>query len=104
MRTKIILAAAAILSVTSMTAKVTLPRMFSDGMVMQQQSTANLWGTATAKQNVKITTSWDNKTYTVKAGNDGRWKGAVQTPAAGGPYTITLSDGEKTTISNILIG
>ena len=25
-------------------AKVTLPKMFSDGMVMQRETTANVWG------------------------------------------------------------
>lgn len=104
MKNKIFLAAAAILSATSMTAKVTLPKIFSDGMVMQQQSTANLWGTATGRHTVKITTSWNNKTYTATADKEGKWKAGVLTPAAGGPYTITLDDGEKTTISNILIG
>lgn len=101
---KFLLAAAIILYATSTSAKVTMPKMFSDGMVMQQQSTANLWGTATGKNSVKITTSWDNKTYTTKISKDGTWKTSVTTPAAGGPYSITLSDGEQTKIDNILIG
>lgn len=101
---KFLLAAATILSATSTSAKVTMPKMFSDGMVMQQQSTANLWGTATGKSTVKITTSWDNKTYTTKISKDGTWKASIATPAAGGPYSITLSDGEQTKIDNILIG
>ena len=83
---------------------MTLPKMFSDGMVMQRETNANLWGTATASSTVKITTSWNNKTYSIKAGNDGKWKTSVQTPEAGGPYTITLNDGEETRLNNILIG
>ena len=59
-------------------AKVTLPKMFSDGMVMQQQTQANLWGTAKASSAVNITTSWNNKTITVRSGNDGKWHTAVQ--------------------------
>ena len=85
-------------------AKVTLPKMFSDGMVMQQQTQANLWGTAKASSAVNITTSWNNKTITVRSGNDGKWHTAVQTPKAGGPYTITFNDGERTALGNILIG
>ncbi|MDO4158938.1 MAG: sialate O-acetylesterase [Prevotellaceae bacterium] len=85
-------------------AKVTLPKMFSDGMVMQRESNANLWGQAKASSAVKITTSWNKKTYTVKADSDGKWKASVQTPEAGGPYSITFNDGDKTVLDNILIG
>ena len=94
----------ALFAVTCVSAKVTLPKMFSDGMVMQREAKANLWGTADASATVKITTSWDNKTYKVKAGADGKWKTAVQTPKAGGPYKITLADSEQTVLDNILIG
>ena len=85
-------------------AKVVLPAMFADGMVLQRESKANLWGTARKGAAVKITTSWNGKTYTASADNSGKWRQAVSTPAAGGPYNITLSDGEKTQISDILIG
>lgn len=94
----------ALLAATTAGAKVTLPKMFSDGMVMQRETNANLWGTAKASATVSITTSWDGKTYSAKAGKDGKWKTSVPTPKAGGPYRITLSDGEETVLDNILIG
>ena len=94
----------ALLAATTAGAKVTLPKMFSDGMVMQRETNANLWGTAKGSATVSITTSWDGKTYSVKAGKDGKWKTSVPTPKAGGPYRITLSDGEETVLDNILIG
>ena len=94
----------ALLAAASGSAKVTLPKMFADGMVMQREADANLWGRADASATVKITTSWDNKTYTVKAGADGKWKTSVRTPEAGGPYKITLTDGQETVLDNILIG
>ena len=71
---------------------------------MQQQSEANLWGTATPNKTIKVVTSWNNKTYQTKADVQGNWKLAVSTPEAGGPYTITFDDGKKTTIDNILMG
>ena len=94
----------ALLAATTAGAKVTLPKIFSDGMVMQRETNANLWGTAKGSATVSITTSWDGKTYSVKAGKDGKWKTSVPTPKAGGPYRITLSDGEETVLDNILIG
>lgn len=101
---RLFLISAAAITVMAAQAKVTLPKIFSDGMVMQQQTKANLWGDAKANATVKITTSWNKKTITTKADNDGKWKTYVETPAAGGPYSITLNDGEKTELSNILMG
>ncbi len=103
-KAKLLLIAGAFLTSQGAAAKVTLPKIFSDGMVMQRETTANLWGTAKASSTVKITTSWDKKTYVAKSGNDGKWRTSLKTPKAGGPYSITLSDGEKTEINDILIG
>ena len=41
------------LTCMSANAEVKLPAFFSDGMVMQQQTRANLWGTATPNAPVK---------------------------------------------------
>ena len=85
-------------------AKVVLPKMFSDGMVLQRETQANLWGTAKKNATVTITTSWDKKKYLSKTDGNGQWRQSITTPKAGGPYTITLSDGETTTLNDILIG
>ena len=85
-------------------AEVRLPRFFSDNMVLQQQTECNLWGTADKGKTVKITTSWDQKTYQVKADKDGKFEVKVQTPEAGGPYEVTFNDGKPLTLRNILIG
>jgi sialate O-acetylesterase len=85
-------------------AKVHLPAFFSDGMVLQQQTNASIWGWAKAAASIKISTSWNKKTYSAMADANGKWKAAISTPAAGGPFTITVSDGEPVTIKNILIG
>ncbi|MGC4102830.1 sialate O-acetylesterase [Ferruginibacter sp.] len=88
----------------SLSAKVQLPSFFSDGMVLQQQANAAIWGWSKAGGAVKITTSWNKKTYSFIADDKGKWAGKLATPAAGGPYTISISDGEPVTINNILIG
>lgn len=101
---KLTLLLCAALMASGISAKVTLPKIFSDGMVMQRETNANLWGTAKEKATVKITTSWNNKTYSAKADKQGKWKIAIETPEAGGPYSITLNDGEETKLNDILIG
>lgn len=85
-------------------AKVTLPAIISNGMVLQQQSNVALWGDAKAGAKLTITTSWNQKSYAALATKQGKWKLSVQTPKAGGPYTITFNDGEKLVLNDILIG
>ncbi|MBQ2209333.1 MAG: sialate O-acetylesterase [Prevotella sp.] len=85
-------------------AHVTLPNFFSDNMVLQQQTECHLWGWTDKGKTVSITTSWDQKTYTAKADQAGRFELKVQTPEAGGPYNITFNDGSICSLENILIG
>ena len=85
-------------------AKVELPSVFADHMVLQQQSDAAFWGKAEPGAKVVITTTWSRKKTTVNAGADGKWFTRIATPAAGGPYEITFNDGDKLTLKNVLIG
>lgn len=99
----LLLAALLMLSGT-MYAKIVLPPMFSDNMVLQQQTDAPIWGQAKSGATVKITTSWNGKTYETQADKEGKWKLSVSTPQAGGPYELTLTDGSKLTLKNVMIG
>lgn len=45
----------------SVSAKVKLPAILGDNMVLQQQTTVNLWGTASPSKQVKVITSWNKK-------------------------------------------
>ncbi len=85
-------------------AKIVLPPIFSDNMVLQQQTNAPIWGEAQPMKTVKVTTSWDGKTYAVQADKAGKWKVTVHTPVAGGPYEIALTDGKKVSLKNVMIG
>jgi sialate O-acetylesterase len=88
----------------SVSAKIQLPYFFSDGMVLQQQTNASIWGWSNAGATIKTTASWDKKNYTVRADSKGKWMVKLATPVAGGPYSISISDGEMITIKDVLIG
>ena len=88
----------------SVQSEIKLPAIFGNNMVLQQQTDAAIWGTAKANKTVKVTTSWNKKSYSTKADSDGNWKLKVATPAAGGPFSITISDGKALTLNNVLIG
>ena len=104
MRNKCILLAALLMLSGAISAKVVLPPMFSDNMVLQQQADAPIWGEAKPMKTVKVTTSWDGKTYETQADKEGKWKLSVRTPEAGGPYELTLTDGQKLVLENVMIG
>ncbi|WP_285828746.1 hypothetical protein [Bacteroides acidifaciens] len=44
-------------------AKVKLPAIIGNDMVLQQNTNANLWGWASHSRKITVKTSWDNKTY-----------------------------------------
>lgn len=85
-------------------AEVKMPAIFGDNMVMQQNTDANMWGTAKASSTVTVTPGWTSEKYTTKAGKDGKWKISIPTPSAGGPYDVTVSDGTPLTLSNVMLG
>lgn len=93
-----------LISVTSAFGKIELPLLVGDHMVLQRNTEVKLWGRSTVKKDVTITTSWNNKTYKVKTDKNGDWIATVSTGDAGGPYSITLSDGEELVLNDILLG
>ena len=104
MKRFLLLPIAAVLTL-SVQARVRLPHLIGDNMVLQQQSEARLWGWAKPGSTVKVTTSWQG-TATAKAGSDGKWLARVTTgQASNTPQTVTFDDGDGTVaIRNVLIG
>lgn len=88
----------------SLQGSIRLPNILNSNMVLQQQSTAKLWGWASPDEKIKVTSSWDNKTIETSADGNANWKIEIQTPKAGGPYTLTLEGENKIVLENILIG
>lgn len=100
-----ILIFAALMAAFPALAEITLPSVISDNMVIQRDTKAALWGTATPGRKVTISTTWSKEKVSVTADSQtGKWLARIQTPAAGGPYEITISDGTKLTLHNVLSG
>lgn len=89
----------------SSSAQIELSNLFSDNMVLQQESHVNIWGKAKKNQELIIYTSWSGKILRTIVEDDGSWEVKIKTPSAGGPYNIQVTcDGETKTINNVLIG
>ena len=89
---------------TSSFAGIRLPAVISSNMVLQQLSKSALWGWADPAEKIVVMTSWNNVVDSIVAGGDARWKISINTPAAGGPYTITLKGRNTIVLDNIMIG
>ena len=88
-----------------MQAKVRLPHIIGDNMILQQDSKARLWGWDTPGKAVKVNVSWSKESYSAKTDSKGKWIVGVKTPKASyTPLSITFNDGDKTTINNVLSG
>lgn len=63
-------------------AKVRLPSVLNDGMVLQRDEPITIWGWADACES--FTVKWKEVEYPVKAGEDGKWKIVLPECNAGG--------------------
>ena len=83
---------------------VRLPAVLASNMVLQQRSEVKLWGWGEPNEKVVVTTSWDNRTYpAVTVTGFADWQLAIQTPTAGGPYTIHIDGNNKITLTNVML-
>lgn len=87
-------------------AKVKLPTLIGDNMMLQQQSEVRLWGTAVPGAKVEVIPSWNGQVVVCNADKRGNWKVKLSTPTGGyTPYDLTFDDGEGiVSVKNILIG
>ncbi len=83
--------------------QIKLPAFFSDSMVLQQQAEAAIWGTDKPKTKISVSGSWGKKSTTI-TDEAGKWRLKVPTPAAGGPYNVTVKGSETIQFNNVLIG
>jgi sialate O-acetylesterase len=82
--------------------RVRLPRLISDGMVLQRGDSAKIWGWADADE--KVTISFKGKTYSNTTGTDGKWAVMLSELKAGGPYEMQINGSNRITLKDILIG
>lgn len=74
----LILGLAAILSARSANAAVTLPHVFGDNMVLQQQQPVPVWGWAAPGE--KVTVEFAGQKRSAKADKSGRWEVRLRLP------------------------
>lgn len=87
------------ISICFVDAKIKLPTLVSDGMVLQRDQKLKIWGQADIGEKVEI--NFQNKKYNTIADHSGNWKVMLPEMKSGGPFTMTINE---ITLKNILIG
>ncbi len=82
--------------------QVRLPRLISDGMVLQRDADVNIWGWASTGE--QITVNFMDKTYSATADKNGNWAVKLSALKAGGPYCMEINASNHIVLENILIG
>jgi sialate O-acetylesterase len=89
--------------IQSLKADVTLPKIFSNNMVIQRDITTKVWGWAEKGESIIV--SFNNATMKTKADKNGNWSVLFRPMVYGGPFEMSIT-GKTSTIllKNILIG
>lgn len=80
-------------------AKVRLPKLISDSMVLQRDVDLDIWGWS--DPGTWITVRFNGGYYETKTGEDGRWTVTLPPQKAGGPYIMEVNE---VTIRDVLVG
>lgn len=90
---------ATMVALQSSVAEVRLPKLISDGLVLQRDEPIKIWGYADAGESVEVV--FKKKKYNATADNNGNWSVMVPEQKAGGPYDIKVGDLE---VKDVMIG
>lgn len=84
--------------------KLILPRLISDGMILQREQKCRIWGFDVPGRSIEV--SFLGVCYKAVTDDEGEWMISLPELSAGGPYTMTVKDevGNEITIDNILVG
>lgn len=82
-------------------ADVTLPRLLSDGAILQRDKPLTIWGWADNGENVTVSFAGKEKSTTAA---NGEWQVIFPAQKAGGPYELKVSGKNQVKRSDILLG
>ena len=89
-------------------AQLTMPRIFSDNMVLQRNAPIPLWGNAHKNSEIKIEIGINQ--YSTKVDTNSKWIYYLPKMAAGGPYLLVVKEITNNTViaekrfENVMIG
>lgn len=91
-----------LLLVTGVEAQIRLPKLISNGMVLQRDVPLKVWGWAAPSE--RITVQFKNKTYKTVTEASGQWQVKLPPTPAGGPFTMEIVGKSRIDLKDILLG
>ncbi|MAO65877.1 MAG: sialate O-acetylesterase [Balneola sp.] len=91
-----------LLPLTLIQAQVELPKLISNGMVLQRDTELTIWGWATPGEEVMV--SFRDQKWTTQTNNSGNWYIQLGEQSAGGPFSMEITASNSITIQDILVG
>ncbi len=82
--------------------QVTLPRLISDGMVLQRNTGVTIWGWASGNEEIEL--NFKGEQYQTTADDSGNWSIELDHLSAGGPNSMTIVGENRLTIRDIYVG
>lgn len=82
--------------------KLKLPRLISDGMVLQRGTAVRIWGWAGAGENVTV--EFIGKCYKTRTDEEGCWEIFLEDLKAGGPYDMEIKTSTAIMVRDVLVG
>ena len=82
--------------------QIILPRLISDGMILQRNTEIKIWGWASANETLELL--FKDKKYQTIADQKGDWAIILPPQEAGGPFNLVLNASNNITIRNVLFG
>lgn len=102
---KLLAASIVLLSCVVSQAKLRLPQLISDGMVIQQNSDVRLWGWDEPNTKITVSPSWTSDKKECTSDKNGKWETVVRSPRASyTPLSITFEGKGEITVRGILSG
>lgn len=83
-------------------AHITLPKLISDGMVLQREQAIRIWGWAAPQEKVSVKFRGHEATTITNA--QGKWQINLPALPAGGPYDMEIHGENSIIINDILLG
>ena len=100
-RYKILVFFALIITVQSY-GKVKLPKLISDGMVLQRNTEIRIWGWASVGEEVTI--HFIDSEYKTLSDKEGNWSVNLPKLTAGGPFEMQIMGSNSIVLHDVMIG
>jgi sialate O-acetylesterase len=82
--------------------QIRLPRLISDGMILQRELPVRVWGWASPGENILL--DFNNRQYKTAADKAGSWEIMLAPVSAGGPYEMKFTASNKVEVKDIFFG